>query len=78
MRTAKKAQLVAEDAAAMGYRLTRENKLFGKYWLWSSDDYPIITGDLTFVMRFLITDPEMRMQMEQEAKRSGGESFTAR
>jgi hypothetical protein len=51
----------------MGYRLTREKKLFGKYYLWHGA-LPVIIGDLTLVKRFLITDPATRAEIEDERK----------
>jgi hypothetical protein len=51
----------------MGYRLTREKKLLGRYYLWHGA-LPVIIGDLTLVKRFLITDPATRAAIEDERK----------
>jgi hypothetical protein len=72
VRKARKERVVADDLAAMGYGLTREGR--STYYVWSrSDDpngpYPVLIGDLTLVMRFVITPEEDKRAIEDGAYR---------
>jgi hypothetical protein len=70
----RKARIVAQDLAAMGYRLTRERRFGGDYYVWSRHDdprgpFPVLIGDLTLVMRFVITPEPDKRSIEDEAYR---------
>jgi hypothetical protein len=67
-------KVAARDLAAMGYSLTREKKVGGDYYVWSRRDdprgqFPVLIGDITLVMRFVITPEPQKRSIEEEAYR---------